>query len=283
MIQSLRQIKSRIRSIESTRKLTRAMEMISISKLRKSTGILAATQEYHTAIEALLGNLLCREKVLDHPFLKQGEDKDKVALCVVTSDNGLCGAYNHALIYMAENFLRRYPRTGVTLVTVGKKSFTYFNKRGFTIARSFVGLNGKFSDEVSGGLRETLTALFTSGKASEVYVAYARMQGTRYKPAVEKLLNIDCVAHKEVDYIFEPALPEILEQLIPAYLASKIRLTLLHAFTSEHQARAVAMGEANQNATELLDGLVLMRNKVRQANITREIIEIISSAEALKG
>lgn len=283
MALSLRQIKSRIRSIESTRKLTRAMEMIAISKLRRTERALNPAQAYYTKIQSLLMDILPQGAGFNHPYFNAGQDKGRVALCVVTSDTGFCSAYNHSLLYVVENFLRSYDPAKVRLVAVGKKGFSYLRKKGFEVPHAFVGLHGRYSEDVSSGILQALCALFTSGEVSEVYVAYMQVQTlTRYKPAIEKILNIERVAHPDIDYSFEPGLDGILQELVPEYLASLMRSILLHAFTAEHRARSIAMGEATQNATELLEGLVLLRNKVRQANITREIIEVVSSAEALK-
>ena len=269
MALSLRQIKSRIRSIESTRKLTRAMEMIAISKLRRAERARGLAQAYHARVESLLMNIL-PQGVFKHPFFKDSPDNSPIALCVVTSDTGFCSAYNHSLLYVAENFLRSHDPAKVTLVAVGKKGFSYFKKKGFKVPHAFVGLHGRYSEDVSSGILKTLSAQFISGEVSQVYAAYMQVKtAARYKAVVEKILGIERVRRQEAKYILEPGLNGVLEELIPEYLESRMRVILLHSFTAEHRARSIAMGEATQNATELLVELVLLRNKVRQANITR--------------
>lgn len=284
MIQSLRQIKSRIRTIENTKKLTRAMEMISVVKLNRSNTMLNTLQRYFLKIESLLTNILSGDKKAVHPFLEERSDTRKIALCLITTDMGLCGAYNHNIFRVTEKFLNRRKKDRVRLIVLGKKGFNYLRKKGFDILHSYIGLNGRFSNKVSDGIVKTLMDLFLSGEVSEVYIAYTKM-GTafRYIPVIEKFLNIDIHKGEKTEYIFEPNISRIIEELLPVYIANKMRIIILNAFASEHRARAVAMGEATENAKELLETMILLRNKVRQAGITKEMLEIISSAEALKG
>lgn len=284
MAQSLKTIKLRIRSIENTKKLTRAMEMISVSKLRRMENMRNVSMPYSSKIESLLKNILSLETGFNHPLLEKRPDTGKIVLCLVTSDTGLCSAYNHAVIRAAENFLRSYTPDNVILVTIGKKGFSYFKKRNFRIPYSYIGLNGRFSNQVAEKVIADLEKLFLSKEANQVYIAYTRIDANFRSVAVlEKILNIEFEKKEKIDYIFEPGMARVLEELIPAYLSCKVKMILLNAFTAEHKARAVAMGEATKNARELLEGLILLRNKLRQSNITREIIEVISSAEALRG
>ena len=285
MLQSLRHIKSRIRSIESTRKLTHAMEMVSIAKLKRTQSAFEKSGKYTFKVEALLKSILSSDKMISHPFLDERLDKKNVLLCVITSDTGLCGPYNHNVIRAAETFLKNYQPDTIRLVTVGKKGFIHFNRKNFKVVNSYVGLNGRYSPKICEGMLNILIDMFLSKQADEVYIAYTHPEtASRRKPVIEKLLNIVRLpGAKPVDYIYETPISSILDDLIPMYLSNKIKTIMLDSFTSEHQARAIAMGEATENATDLLSGLILMRNKVRQANITKEMLEIISSAEALKG
>lgn len=284
MLSSLRQIKSRIRSVENTRKVTRALEMISVSKLRRHRELRARSVRYAEKLEGLLRDILSDEKATDHPLLKEIPDGPGLALCVVTSDTGLCGTYNHTVLRAAEEFLHPYDPRLVRLVTLGRKGFIYFKKQKFNIVRSFIGLNGRYTGAVAGELLDSLTRLFLSGEVQGVYLAYAQVaSASRYTAVLEKILNIEAPRERQDRHIFEPTRDSILEEVISQYLFFKIKGMLLHAFTSEHQARAIAMGEATQNAGELLEKLIMQRNKVRQSSITKEILEIISSAEALKG
>lgn len=284
MALSLRQIKSRIRSIDSTKKLTRAMEMVSVAKLKRCQALFENSRRYCLKVEELLNNILSGCAQETHPLLEERQEKKNICLFLISSDNGLCGVYNHGLIRLAEEFLSRYPKDKLKLVTVGKKGFVYFQKMGFRVTDSFIGFNGRYSQEFSDKLSRLLTEAFLSGEADEVYFAYNQLDGpSKARPVVEKFLNLAPPVGEKIDYIIEPGRPEVLEELIPVFIRNKVMAVLLDAFTSEHQARAVSMGVATENAIELLESLVLLRNKVRQANITREIIEVISAAEALRG
>lgn len=284
MSQSLKQIKNRIRSIENTRKVTSAMQMISATKLSRVDSYLLQSRPYAQRLSALLDKLLQGRPASLNPFLKKKAATGPIVVCVVTSDSGLCGVYNNNVIRLAEAFIGRYERNKVKLVVIGKKGYAYFRNYKESILHTYVGLNGKYSDKVSREICKALCQVFLTGEADEVYIAYTRFKNAlTNKAVVEKFLNIDSKDAQEIDYILEPNEARILEELIPEYLSAKTKLMLLESFTSEHASRLMAMKTATENAKELLNGLILLRNKVRQANITREIIEIVSAAEALKG
>lgn len=260
------------------------MEMISVSKLKRAEYALGAARPYFLKIEALLMNILSADIKADHPFLKPGAGKGNIALLLVTSDTGLCSNYNHAVIQMAEKFLSKYAPDKVRMITLGKKGFSHFKKKGFSLPYSYIGLNGRYSSKVLDKVIQDVEGLFLSKEVQQVYLAYTNIEASsRSTPVLEKLFNIEPVKGSRIDYVFEPGRGRVLEELIPQYVSCKMTLALLNAFTAEHKVRAVAMGEATKNARELLEGLILLSNKIRQSNITREIIEVISSAEALKG
>lgn len=284
MIQSLKTIKNRIRSIENTRKVTAAMELISVAKLNRIERPLLLLRPYVAGLEKLTQGLIAGREIPGQPFLETGRAEDKTALCVITSDSGLCGSYNNNIIRLAEEFIRRCGQGKVTLVCLGKKGFNYFRKKGMAIEEGFQGANGRYSEKLCQDLNSRLQEMFLSGKAAQVHVAYTHFKTALvHIPSSEKFLNIDRLSGVKKDHILEPDRQAILAELVPRYLYMKLKLWILEAFTAEHSARTMAMKTATDNAQDLLQGLVLMRNKVRQANITQEIMEIISSSEALKG
>ncbi|MFA5118557.1 MAG: ATP synthase F1 subunit gamma [Candidatus Omnitrophota bacterium] len=285
MIQSLRQIKLRIRSIENAKKVTGALEMISVSKLNSTNKILSAQRQYFLKLRTMLNNLLASVEVPLSPYLKKKAFGEKTCLCVITSDSGLCGVYNNDIIRAAEAFINERKKDNVELVIVGRKGLNYFkNAPGVSIAKSYVGLNGRYSKNISDEITGNLVDLFSSGKVGEVYCAYAHFEtALLHKPVVKKFLGLQGEGGVKSEYIFEPAAVRVLEELLPRYISLSGRFILLEAFASEHAARTVAMKTATDNARELLKNLVLTRNKVRQATITQDMLEIISSAEALKG
>jgi F-type H+-transporting ATPase subunit gamma len=167
---------------------------------------------------------------------------------------------------------------------VGGKAARFFRKKGLEPASSYEGLYGRYSEGIRNSLARDLAGLFLKGVVSEAYLAYTSFISTsRHQPVVEKILNIERPEPAAARYLTEPGAGRILEGLIPLYISAKIKQAMLNAFASEHAIRLFAMSEATDNAGELLDGLLLLRNKVRQAGITTEIIEVISSASAMKG
>jgi len=284
MLDSLKQIKNRIRTIEGTRKVTHAMEMISVAKLKSTESELFVAREYFARIKGLLDNILSNVEQVTHPLLAKRRAGGRAALCLITSDSGLSSDYNLNIIRATEAFINKYGQDKILLIVAGKKGFKYFQKKGIQIAAKFIESKGSYSGEITGRILTTLTDIFLLGKADEVYISYTRFQSiSKHVPVMEKLFSIDLIAAtQKIKYIVEPDINGILAELIPAYCSYKMKLAFLNAFTCEHASRMIAMAEATNNAEELLEGLVLFRNKLRQANINKELMELISSSEVLK-
>ncbi|MDD5422517.1 MAG: ATP synthase F1 subunit gamma [Candidatus Omnitrophota bacterium] len=284
MIQSLQNIKRRIRSVESTRKITRAMQMISAAKLNRVRSTLFQSRPYFNKLETILNDLLASGTEVSHPLLEKRPGGGSIALCVMTSDTGLCGTYNHAVMRSCGEFMRAYDKDKVKLVLVGKEGYNFFKARGFEISGYYVGLHGKYSYEASKDISDGLIAMFLNNIVDEVYTAHTHFNSMlRYKIKVQKILNIEYTKNEAgLEYLVEPDIRAAADSLIPAYISEKLRLTLLDAFASEHSSRMIAMKAATDNADEFIDTLTLMRNKARQASITREVIEIASAAEVLR-
>lgn len=286
MIQSFRQIKNRISAVQNTRKVTSAMEMISVAKLSRTNAALLTLRPYFQRMEKLFGDLVSSTPGVSNPFFEQRPAAGRISLCLLTSDGGLCGTYNNHIIAAAEEFMLQQGRERIDLHCVGRKGFNYFKKRDVRISRTYIGLNGRYSDKVAEEVTAALTRAFLVQETDAVYFVYAPSALTfMHKPLIEKFLNIEThfSATNETKYILEPDMQGILEELLPRYLAMKAKMIMLTAFASEHSARAMAMKMATDNAKELLENLIVLRNKVRQATITQDIMEIIASAEALKG
>jgi len=285
MGQSIRQIKNRIKSVENTEKVTSAMQMVASSKLNRMDTLLAAVRPYFFKVESLTNNLLTSVEKIESPFIAARQTSGKILLCLIASDSGLCGVYNNNILRVADEFLRSKDKSKIKLVLVGKKGFNYFKKHDdVEIYNSYIGLNGKYSESSTKEILKLIVDKYLSGAVDEVYVAYTHFQSALvHKPVVEKFLNLDPQKGKAYDYIFDPSRAKILDELIPRYVNLKFRLMLLEAFTAEHASRTVAMKMATENARDMLQSLTLLRNKVRQARITEEMLDIISSAEALKG
>jgi F-type H+-transporting ATPase subunit gamma len=284
MSQSLKQIKNRIRSVENTKKVTGAMQMISVAKLNRIQEQLLVLRPYALRLENIMHQLAGSAPDELSGYFKPSSLNQPIALCVITSDSGLCGLYNQNIIRATQEFLGKHDPGRVKLILVGQKAVSYFKDAPQEILNSYIGLNAKFTPEFCGRITAQLSHLFLSGQASAVHLVYTYFENSlTQRPMIEQLLNIQPKIIKPVEYIAEPDFKNILDDLIPRYLKIKMQLVLLESFTCEHAARTVSMKTATDNAKELLEGLVLFRNKVRQAGITQDILEITSSAEALKG
>ncbi len=284
MSQSLRQIKSRINSTENTKKIMRAMEMVSVSKLKKVQVPLHFSRKYFLKLDQVFRRLASNQENCVHPFFSKRENSSRVVLLVVTSDTGLCGTYNNRILALAAQFWGEQAQKGIQLMTIGKKGLNYFRKQGAIILKSYVDLYGRFSGELAQRIAADLYRLCAADPQLKIFFAYTQFRSAlRLQPTLEKLFESDVHSGGPLQYIIEPSPARVWEDLIPEYIQAKIRRVLLEAFTSEHSARVIAMKQASDNAKELLEILVLLKNKLRQYSITKEVIEIISAAEALRG
>lgn len=285
MPQPLKQIKNRIRSVQSATKVTHVMEMVSVAKLNQIDKMLFALRPYQAALEAMFGHVISAQQIDgENRLFRQPASKERAVLCVVTSDNGLCGLYNHNVLRLVDRFIKEHGQSRIKLVLIGKKGVNYFKNKNIEILNRYVGLNGRYDSLISDQIAGILMNLFSSKQADEVHVAYTYFKtGFAQDAVVEKFLPLDLKPESDGARIFEPGQKELAEGLLSKYLTTKMRLVFLQAFTSEHATRSLAMRAATSNGEELLDGLILLRNKIRQASITQDMLEIISSSEALKG
>jgi F-type H+-transporting ATPase subunit gamma len=279
-MESLKQIRARIRSVDNTRKITRAMEMVSIAKLRRIETTLLVCRGYYQALEQLRSRLFASlGKEERHPFLAPAAKSKPAVVCVMTSDTGLCGTYNMAVIRLAHDHLVSLEKKAV-IVAVGKKSARYFQKKGFEVGASFPGLSGRYSTQIADAISDKLSDMFLSGAASQITVVHTHYESlSRYRPVVAGILPLEKEKQPFVERILEPSGQLILEELLGRYVKAKMRLLLAESFTAEHASRMTAMKIACDNAKELQEQLILARNKSRQASITKEVIEIISSSQ----
>lgn len=285
MAQSLKRIRSRIRSVESIKKLTRAMEMVSVAKLNQIYKYIYYSKECLAKIESTVNNLVSSYSTIKNSFIEERENKRKVTICIITSDTGLCSTYNNNVIQRALEFIRG-DNTEKDFVIIGKKGVSYFKKTGYKIVNTYINRFGKYSGEFSDTAAEYLIDLFSSQKTDEVYIAYTLFESaTRYRAVAEKLLPVTVKPEKGIktEYIAEPGIEIIMDEILPLYIKVKMRDVILNAFATEHSVRVNAMEEATKNAGDLVDELILLRNVIRQAGITTEITEVVSSVDALRG
>ncbi len=283
---SLRQVRQRIRSIQSSKQIMRAMQLVSASKLKRTQGRLMQARDTMAFLDGVLQRVLAAVPELDHP-LCQRRDGPSV-LVIFTSDAGLCGSYNTNLLQMAEAHLRRDTARATRLVFIGKKGSRYFTKRGYQAAHAYLDLAGRPNLAKAAEIGRQLMQEFLSGGVSTVSVLYSRFaSSSTYRPTVETWLPITfhsplTTHHSPLEYIFEPSPQRVFDDLLPRWALAKFQLAMLETFTSEHSARMIAMKNATDNAQELLNSLTTQRNRIRQAAITKELSEIVGTAEALK-
>ncbi|MFZ2385363.1 MAG: ATP synthase F1 subunit gamma [Candidatus Omnitrophota bacterium] len=278
MPESIKQIKSRIRSIGNTRKITGAMQMVSVANLKHTEDLLASSREYYRCMEGMFNDLFAVDAGVSHPFLK-GSPGLSVGLCVITSDTGLCGSYNAAVIKAAEEFVLKSQGIPVRMSFVGKKGFTYFKKRGYDVSGGLRQVKGRYSFSSADEISSVLSRQFLEGNAGSVYVAHMHYESlSRYRPFVAGLLPLEKPAGRAPDFILDPDAGKIALELLPKFIAAKIRLLLVESLMAEYGLRMISMKAASDNAQELRNMLIQMRNKARQASVTREMIEIISGS-----
>ena len=284
MSQQLRQLKSRIRSVEGTWKVTRAMEMVSMAKFKAIETPLVMARAYFSKLDSIFNNLLSVEADTVHPYFK-ARTAGAIGLVVVTSDTGLCGTYTNEILRQADKFIEAHQGREIKIYVYGRKGATHFRKEGIPVEKYVPGVHGRLPYAFHKDLFETVIADYNKNALAEVHVAYTVYKTAMKRiPTVEKYLHID---RKPVSgggcFIVESGTQGILTDVLPMYLSNRLRLMMLESFVSEQSSRMVAMKSAKDNAKELMGDLILLRNKLRQATITKEVIEIISSAEALKG
>ncbi len=288
-----RVLRRRIKSVQSTKKITKAMELISASRIAKAQERVKAARPYSERITEVIRNLAAAGAGGDSPLLNPRDEITTVAYVVVAADRGLAGGYNSAVIRAAERAMAVDLAAGrqTALITVGKKAHGYFRFRGYEIDASFSGFSDSPTYEDARGVAAHVAAKFDSGEYSEVKLSYTRFltMGSQvaelvpYMPLDTTTLDTGEPSDgASADYEFEPNPGEILERLLPRYAEARLFAALLDAAASEHAARQRAMKSATENAEEMIVKLSRVMNRARQDSITTEIMEIVSGAEALR-
>ncbi len=285
---SLIDIRRRLRSVRSTQQITRAMKMVAAAKLRRSQDRVIAARPYARALREVLASVSARVGEIRHPLLEEREEK-RVLLLVVAGDKGLAGAFNANVHRAVGALLREKKWPEVSLLPIGKKAADFWKRRSFRLERSYPGIFLRLEYSHAREIANLLTELFTGDRIDAVYVVYNEFKSIIQQIVrVEKILPIarGAAASAEagaagVDYLYEPDPAAILERLLPRYLEFVVFRILLESAASENGARMTAMDSASKNAGEMIDSLTLTYNRVRQARITKELIEIVSGAAAL--
>ena len=286
---TLREVKKRIRTVKSTARITKAMEMVAAAKLRRAQEKVEESRPYSNKMDEMLGQLASGATgEISHPYFEERELK-KRTIVIITSDRGLCGSFNANVIRRASNWLNENKDIEVEIVTIGKRANDFFKRRQWKVVRNFSDWGGNLQMDKAKEIVSFLTDRFVGGETDEISLFFTRfLSMVKYKIVNEKYLPIappDMDTAKESDtnreYIFEPTPEAIYAALMPSYATTKMVTALVESFASEHGSRMMAMGNATQNAGEMIQSLTLDYNKARQAQITKELLEVVSGAEAL--
>jgi F-type H+-transporting ATPase subunit gamma len=286
---TLKAIRKRISSIRNTQQITKAMKMVSAAKLRRAQEAAVQARPYAEKMTELLKNVSARVSSESHVLLQPREEK-KIQLVLFTSDRGLCGGYNANLIRAAEAFLRRNAgEKEVEITLVGRKGADHYRRRRANIVDRYIGILATPADELAAEIAQKLIARFIAGETDAVYILYSHFRSALSQvPTLEKLLPValadagESETQQQTEYLYEPGVQELLASLLPRLTDVALQRALLEATASEHGARMTAMDSATTNASKMMGSLTLQMNRARQASITRELMEIVGTAEALK-
>ena len=285
---TLRDIRRRIRSVESTQKITRAMKLVAAAKLRRAQDRILAARPYAVKMAELLSSLVRRAEGEAHPLLVRRPPTRK-RLVIVTADKGLCGAFNSNILRASLAFLREQGDTSVTLVVVGKKARDFYRRRPYQIKSEMLGFFDRLAyshaQELAGGLMQE----YLAGEVDEVHLMYNEFRSVAVQRVKrEQLLPIepgeagDGPGEVVGDYIYEPSPEAILDALLPRHVTTQVYRALMESVAGEYGARMTAMEAATKNAKEMIGVLTIQYNKARQERITKELLDIVGGAEALR-
>ncbi len=283
---NLRDVKQRIRSVKNTEQMTKAMKLVSASKLRKAQVAIQTARPYAHKMRDVMNHLVARCNKDLHPLL-DNRTGNRVLLVVITADRGLCGAFNSNIVKMTQELIKENTDREISLFIAGKKGLDFFRNRPYKIQDKYLGWTKDFEYLKAVEIGDMLAQLFIENKTDRIYMVYNEFKSIMQQEVIrEQLLPIvseEAGDDQLTDYIFEPDEETILEDLLKRYMTTQIYRAFLESSASEHGARMTAMDSASRNAKEMIGELTLFYNRTRQAHITKELIEIVNGAEALKG
>jgi len=285
---NLRDIRRRVRSVKNIQQITRAMKFVAASKLRRAQDRIFAARPYADRMLAVLNSLATRVGSLEHPLLVERES-EKVMLLIVTADRGLCGAFNANIVKGAVGYIEQEgANRTISLTLVGRKGAVWFRHRPWAIQHEYVNIMSRVDFKYAQEIASAMVNYYTTSELDAVYLVYNEFKSViQQKVVIEPLLPIrrlESVAQTNtgLDYIYEQPAKVILNNLLPRHVETQVFRAMLESEASEHGARMTAMDSATRNASEMIDELTLRMNRIRQAGITTEIIEIVSGANALQ-
>ncbi|MCA1926874.1 MAG: ATP synthase F1 subunit gamma [Calditerrivibrio sp.] len=281
----MRDIKRKIGSVKNTQKITKAMKMVSAAKMRKAQDAMNSAKPYALKLTELVNNIGSRVSQDVHPFLEVREDINNIGVLVISSDRGLCGAFNNNIIKSFLNFSKNISDKNLKVIAVGKKIDEFAKKRRFNVIASYTSFAGRIRYEDAVEIGEKLSHMFIDGEIDELHIIYNEFRSIVFQsPKTFKVLpvSIEKSDIESSDYLYEPSPDLLIKEILPRFLNFNIFSALLESTAGEHGARMAAMDNATRNAGEFIKKLTLTYNKARQAAITKEILDIVNGAEALK-
>lgn len=284
---SLIDLRRRIRSVKNMQQITKAMKMVSAAKLRRAQEHAIASRPYAAMLARVLSNVASAaaglEEVEDLPLLQAREEKT-LQLIVVSSDTGLAGGFNSNLLRMSQRFIEEHAGANLRIEAIGRKARDYFRKRKLTLSGEHVGVVDKPSYDKAAAVADKMIQGYRKAELDAVYIAVNEFKNVMAPQlVVRKILPIELPEEKgdQIDYIYEEPPHDLLRALLPRYVEMEIYRAMLESISAYHAARMTAMDAASSNASDVIQNLTLTLNRVRQASITREIIEIVGGAAAL--
>jgi F-type H+-transporting ATPase subunit gamma len=278
-------LRRRIRSVKNTQQITKAMKMVAAAKLRRAQERMMSARPYAAALRQVLASISTRVDMSKHPLLATREQENKVLLLIVTADRGLAGAFNTNIIRAAQNAIAEKGWQEVELLPVGRKALDFFKRRTWPIRRQATQVYQALSLETARDIATAFTEDFLSGEFDAIYVVYNEFKSIiAQRVTLERILPLprewSADDAPSVEYLYEPSPEAILSDLLPKHIEFQLYRILLESAASEQGARMTAMESATKNASEMISHLTLTYNRIRQASITKEIIEIVSGAAA---
>ncbi|HUP45489.1 MAG TPA: ATP synthase F1 subunit gamma [Thermoanaerobaculia bacterium] len=275
-------IRRRIRSVKNTQQITKAMKMVAAAKLRRAQDRMYAARPYAAGLRVVLASVATRVDITRHPLLQAREEERKVLLVVVTADKGLCGAFNANVIRAAQNAIGSRGWPSVELLPLGRKGNDFFKRRPIPIRRQATQVFQALSLATAREIATSIIDDFLGGEIDAVYVVYNEFKSVMTQNVtIDRLLPIERPSDmpaNDIDYIYEPGPEQILNDLLPKHIEFQLYRILLESAAAEQGARMTAMESATNNASDMISSLTLSYNRIRQAAITKEIIEIVSGA-----
>jgi F-type H+-transporting ATPase subunit gamma len=284
---TLRDIKRRITSVKSTQQITKAMKLVAAAKLRRAQERILEARPYAYKMQEVLASLALRADPQYHPLLRRRETGKKIVV-IIAADKGLCGGFNSNIMRRSLELLRATPgETTITLMVVGRKTRDFYRRRPYTIRSEQIGFFDRLAYDHAAALGQELANAYIAEEADEIQLIYNEFKSVAtQRVAVERLLPIEPMQTPEemaaLDFIYEPSPQAILEGLLPKHIDVQVYRALMESLAGEYGARMTAMDAASKNASEMIDLLTLQFNKARQERITKELLEVVGGAEALR-